>query len=71
MYLCVFIMREHYGDQSPSHTRTIVQRHAGPLRETATHHHSGLTHKHSQMHWVVERMEIDISIVETCCLVLL
>lgn len=44
MYL--FIMSKHYGNQRPSHTGTIVivQGHTEHLKETQTHHHSGVTH---------------------------
>lgn len=49
MYLCVFIIREHYRDQGPSHIKTvmIVLRHTEPLKEAPTRRHSGLLHKNA------------------------
>lgn len=71
MYLCVFIMKEHYRDQRPCHTKTIVQRHAEPSKDSDASSLRCNTHKHSQMHWIVDKMEISVHIVEICCLVLL
>lgn len=72
MYLCVFIMREHYRDQRPGHIRTIVQRHAETKKRDPIASSLRLnTQKHSQMHWIVDKMEISVHIVEICCLVLL
>ena len=72
MYLCVFVMR-HYRDQRPSHTGTNVQRHAEPVKETPTHHHSGLTHTQTLTNALDcgGDGEISVRIVEICCLVLL